>query len=74
MSIRMQTLTSKKVTRLLEFVIRGHLGWLIVWGNVFGALIGLISEACGLTPEYVPSCDIGLSSTMTTSTMTTTTP
>lgn len=52
MSIRMQTLTSKKVTRLLEFVIRGHLGWLIVWGNVFGALIGIISEGARLTPQY----------------------
>jgi len=52
MSIRMQTLTSKKVTRLLEFVIRGHLGWLIVWGNVFGALIGIVSEGARLTPQY----------------------
>lgn len=52
MAIRMQTLTSKKVTRLLEFVIRGHLGWLIVWGNVFGALIGVISEGARLTPQY----------------------
>lgn len=40
MSVRMETLTEQKVTRLLEFVIRGHLGWLIVWGNVFGAIIG----------------------------------
>ena len=36
----METLTEQKVTRLLEFVIRGHLGWLVVWGNVFGAIIG----------------------------------
>ena len=32
---------------LLEEVIRTHLGWLIVWGNVFGALIGLLSTMAG---------------------------
>jgi len=52
MSVRMETLTERKVTRLLEFVIRGHLGWLIVWGNVFGSIIGLISEVLQLTPRY----------------------
>lgn len=31
----------------MEQVIRTHLGWLIVWGNVFGALIGVISLALG---------------------------
>jgi hypothetical protein len=25
--------------------MRRHLGWLIVWGNVFGGLIGLLSRA-----------------------------
>lgn len=52
MAVRIQTLTEKKVNRLMEFVIRDHLGWLIVWGNVFGAIIGLISEAAELTPNY----------------------
>ena len=40
MDVRMKTLTAKKVTRLMEFVIMEHLGWLVVWGNVFGAIIG----------------------------------
>jgi len=52
MSVRIETLTEKKVTRLLAFVIRDHLGWLIVWGNVFGALIGLIAEAAEINPKY----------------------
>lgn len=52
MSVRMQTLTEKKVVRLLSFVIRDHLGWLIVWGNVFGAIIGVIAEAAGINPKY----------------------
>ena len=25
--------------------MREHLGWLIVWGNVFGGAIGLLSKA-----------------------------
>ena len=36
-------LTPDKVKQIIEDVIRQHLGWLIVWGNVFGGLIGLIS-------------------------------
>ena len=36
-------LTPNKVKQIIEDVIRQHLGWLIVWGNVFGGLIGLIS-------------------------------
>ena len=28
-------------------VIRVHLGWLIVWGNVFGSCIGVASVALG---------------------------
>ena len=52
MSVRIETLTEKKVTRLLAFVIRDHLGWLIVWGNVFGALIGLIAEVASINPKY----------------------
>jgi hypothetical protein len=33
--------------QLMEEVIRKHLGWLIMWGNVFGGLIGIVSLACG---------------------------
>ena len=32
---------------LLEQVIRRHLGWLVVWGNVFGAIIGVLTLAFG---------------------------
>jgi len=27
--------------------MKAHLGWLVVWGNVFGGLIGVVSEAVG---------------------------
>jgi predicted alpha/beta superfamily hydrolase len=32
------------VKELVEEMIRTHLGWLIVWGNLFGGLIGLICQ------------------------------
>ena len=38
---------SAQVKEMMEEVIREHLGWLIVWGNVFGALIGLAARALG---------------------------
>ena len=40
-------ITPAMVKELLEEVIRVHLGWLVVWGNVFGGLIGIISTAVG---------------------------
>jgi len=52
MSVRMETLTERKVTRLLSFVIRDHLGWLIVWGCVFGSILGVICEAIGINPDW----------------------
>ncbi|CAH1262968.1 Hypp2604 [Branchiostoma lanceolatum] len=52
MNSRMETLTEQRVTSLLEAVIRPHLGWIIVWGCVFGGLIGIITQAVGLAPSY----------------------
>jgi hypothetical protein len=40
-------LTPEMVKTLMEDVIREHLGWLVVWGNVFGGLLGIISQAAG---------------------------
>ena len=42
---RLQELTPSVVKEMMELVMRRHLGWLIVWGNVFGGLIGLLSRA-----------------------------
>ena len=47
MTEKLQELTPEKVKELMEDVIRTHLGWLVVWGNVFGSLIGLASVALG---------------------------
>lgn len=38
---RLEDLSPQEVKRIIEDVIRKHLGWLVVWGNVFGGLIGL---------------------------------
>ena len=44
---RMATLTPLRVKHMMANVIRVHLGWLVVWGNVFGGLIGVASWAVG---------------------------
>ncbi len=46
MTEKLELLTPELVKTLIEEMIRRHLGWLIVWGNVFGGLIGLVSQAC----------------------------
>lgn len=40
---RLDELTPKMVKEMIQKIIREHLGWLVVWGAVFGGLIGLLS-------------------------------
>lgn len=39
---RLDELTPQGVKRIVQNMIREHLGWLVIWGGVFGGLIGLI--------------------------------
>lgn len=39
---RLDELTPDQVKRIVQDMIRMHLGWLVVWGGVFGGLIGLV--------------------------------
>ena len=39
---RLNELTPKMVKDIIQTMIRQHLGWLVVWGGVFGGLIGLV--------------------------------
>jgi uncharacterized membrane protein YheB (UPF0754 family) len=43
-SARLDELTPKMVKDIIQTMIREHLGWLVVWGGVFGGLIGLITS------------------------------
>ena len=40
---RLEELTPDDVKRIVQDMIRAHLGWLVVWGGVFGGLIGLLT-------------------------------
>ena len=40
---RLAELTPDMVKEIIERMIQEHLGWLVVWGGVFGGLIGLIT-------------------------------
>lgn len=39
---RLDELTPGQVKAIVEEIIRRHLGWLVVWGGVFGGLIGVV--------------------------------
>ena len=41
---RLNQLTPLMVKEIVQRLIREHLDWLVVWGGVFGGLIGLISS------------------------------
>lgn len=40
---RLEELTPQMVKEIVKQMIREHLGWLVVWGGVFGGLIGLVA-------------------------------
>ena len=40
---RINELTPQAVKEIIQRMIQEHLGWLVVWGGVFGGLIGLVT-------------------------------
>jgi len=42
---KLEELTPSNIKHLLEGVMADHLGWLIIWGNIFGGAIGLATKA-----------------------------
>ena len=40
---RLEELTPAMVKEIVQNMIKEHLGWLVIWGAVFGGLIGLVS-------------------------------
>ena len=52
MTSRARELTKETVTDLLKQVIGKHLGWIVVWGTVLGGLIGILSQAVHISPQY----------------------
>ncbi len=40
---RLNELTPQMVKEMIQLIIREHLGWLVVWGGVFGGFIGFTS-------------------------------
>jgi len=48
LATKLEELTPQVVRQMMEDVMREHLGWLIVWGNVFGGVIGLLAHTLGL--------------------------
>lgn len=41
---RLEELTPKMVKEIIQKMIREHLGWLVVWGGLFGGLIGFMAS------------------------------
>lgn len=41
---RLSELTPKLVKEIVQKMIKEHLGWLVIWGGVFGGAIGVISS------------------------------
>lgn len=46
-SDKIDKLTPIMVKKIIQDIIKKHLGWLVVWGGVFGGVIGLIASIVG---------------------------
>lgn len=44
---RLNELTPQLVKEIIQTMIRKHLGWLVVWGGIFGGAIGLVAALTG---------------------------
>ncbi|XP_063692530.1 uncharacterized protein LOC134824551 isoform X2 [Bolinopsis microptera] len=49
---RMLEVTPQMIQDIMYTVVLQYLGWLIVWGCVFGGVMGVICQAIKLTPDY----------------------
>ncbi|XP_065828508.1 uncharacterized protein [Oscarella lobularis] len=45
---KINDMSAKKVKDLVKKMIEKHLGWLVVWGNAFGAVIGAVAEIAAI--------------------------
>ncbi len=41
--MRLNELTPQLVKEIIQAMIKKHLGWLVVWGGIFGGTIGVIA-------------------------------
>ena len=41
---RLEELTPQMVKEIIQTMIRDHLGWLVIWGGVFGGLMGVVGS------------------------------
>lgn len=46
-SDKIDKLTPIMVKKIIQDIIKKHLGWLVVWGGVFGGIIGFIASIIG---------------------------
>ena len=52
LSWRVEELTENKIGSLMRKLIYRHLGWLVVWGCVFGVLTGIVTQGVKISLNF----------------------
>ena len=49
---RLEELTEQRVGQLMRDLMQLHLGWVVVWGCIFGALSGIITQGVRVSLNF----------------------
>ena len=52
MSERMVEVTPRMIQDIMYRVVLQYLGWVVLWGCVFGGVLGATFQAAGFAPSY----------------------
>lgn len=52
LACRIEELTKDRIGKLMRQLIYRHLGWIIVWGCIFGVISGIATQALRLSLNF----------------------
>ena len=52
LACRVEEMSKKSIGKFMRHLIQRHLGWIIVWGCIFGVLSGLATQALRLSLNF----------------------
>lgn len=52
LACRVEEMSKKSIGQLMRHLIHRHLGWIIVWGCIFGVISGVVTQGLRLSLNF----------------------